>query len=57
MLKDSKISYRFYELFDDYLIEDVRELYPNFDTVPFIIKDGKEISLPELEKELINGAN
>lgn len=53
LLKDSGLPHRFYEMFEDYLIEEVREMYPNFNEVPFILKDGKEISLPELEKLII----
>jgi hypothetical protein len=52
VLKDSRLPFRFYEMSKDYLIEEVKEIYPNFSEVPFIIKDGKEISLVELEKEV-----
>lgn len=49
-LKDCKVPYRFYELNDDYTIDELQELYPHFDTVPFILNNGNEITLAELER-------
>jgi hypothetical protein len=53
LLKSSKIDHRFYELGEDYTFEELYELYPSFSAVPFILRDGVEITLQEIERELI----
>lgn len=53
ILKKTKIDYRFYELDEDFTIDELIELYPNFKIVPFILHNGTEISLPEFEKIIL----
>jgi glutaredoxin len=52
ILSKSNVSFRFYEMNKDYTLQEVMELYPEFDTVPFILNDGKIITLNELERIL-----
>jgi hypothetical protein len=53
LLKSSKIDYRFYELDEDYTLGELSELYPSFSAVPFILRDGVEVPLRELEEMLL----
>jgi hypothetical protein len=53
LLPKSRLDYRFYELDEDYTLEELGELYPSFGAVPFILKNGVEITLKDLESLIL----
>jgi len=50
-LADSGINYRFYYIGEDISIQELEELHPTLETVPYILNDdGESITLAQLEK-------
>lgn len=51
LLSKSKLNYRFYELNQDYTLDEVLELY-SVDSLPVILYDGKIMKVKDLENVL-----
>lgn len=49
-LADSDLNYRYYHIDEDITVEELEALHPTLTGIPYILDDGIEISLAQLEK-------